>query len=626
MDIFKEQNEKANDILRNYRGKVLAIVKATRAGATFSLLKRACELKQKTVIVAPYIEIFNKTVNEVGDSLPSIEPRIARISKNEEICVKVGKRIEENPNLKNLAFHLRPSCTNCEYNDPDLCNMQRILAREWDILGLTYAKLRILCMSTSRNNLVLLRKIKATDNLILDEFVTGIITTSPTVPVKNPSSYIDNEADLFSGKLDGPISDAEFRLREKTWDFAFFAQAFGEKIQEGKYELFKNPLSEDDRSCFRNEFVECWKVVAKLTADEKNTALLQKLLSIISAENFMIRKKDNAVSITPIENLEDRAFRGSAYLNKFVTEYTGTNKLVALVDACLPDLDLADMLGIPVEKYFWGDPLNTNKYQLVICDTSKIGLFEFFRDVKCKKKLMQLIELACRIHKRPSILVVTLNKRMAAQVLEWEKTGQIPKVDVTYYRSEFSRGIVIDLRHRILILIGAPYLPKVAYLAETYNTDKLAAFRKSDVKSAFINLIGRVKDPKGIRKSVVYAAGITGREIRAFVKQEGIVSPLISEFLVTGADALDFEIVGNSFLHADELTQKWNDLEKDLPVLARILRACRLKDRSLTLSEILPDNVERIQQFVESCPEVLKGFKIDIVKKPRGYRLVPLKS
>ncbi len=63
---FRKENEMANDILTKHRGQVLAVVKATRSGATFSLLKRAFGLEQKTVIVAPYIEIFDKTVNEVA--------------------------------------------------------------------------------------------------------------------------------------------------------------------------------------------------------------------------------------------------------------------------------------------------------------------------------------------------------------------------------------------------------------------------------------------------------------------------------------------------------------------------------------------------------------------------------
>jgi hypothetical protein len=61
---FEKQDLMAEDILTHYRGRIVAVRKATRAGATFSLLKRAFELGQKTVIVAPYRKIFDETVND----------------------------------------------------------------------------------------------------------------------------------------------------------------------------------------------------------------------------------------------------------------------------------------------------------------------------------------------------------------------------------------------------------------------------------------------------------------------------------------------------------------------------------------------------------------------------------
>ena len=92
-DPFALQNSKAQDILTNYRGKVLAVEKATRAGATTSLLKKACELGQKTVIVAPYIKIFDNTVDNVRGLIEGKDPRIARIGANEYICTKIKSRI-----------------------------------------------------------------------------------------------------------------------------------------------------------------------------------------------------------------------------------------------------------------------------------------------------------------------------------------------------------------------------------------------------------------------------------------------------------------------------------------------------------------------------------------------------
>jgi hypothetical protein len=149
MGLFEEQNRMAEEILTKHRGKVLAIVKATRAGATYSLLKKACELGQKTVIVAPYIEIFNKTVEEATASLSANSPRVARIAANQDMCRKVEERIADNPSLETLAFHLRPSCARCEYRNPESCRLQEILASEWDVLGLTYAKLEALSASVS---------------------------------------------------------------------------------------------------------------------------------------------------------------------------------------------------------------------------------------------------------------------------------------------------------------------------------------------------------------------------------------------------------------------------------------------------------------------------------------------
>lgn len=146
----------------------------------------------------------------------------------------------------------------------------------------------------------------------------------------------------------------------------------------------------------------------------------------------------------------------------------------------------------------------------------------------------------------------------------------------------------------------------------------------SDMKSAFINLIGRVKDPRGIEKSIVHATGITSREVRAFVMQEDIRAPLIFEFLVKGADSLDFELAARSFLYCEEPKIGWKNLEKDLPVLTRILRVCRTTDEEHTLSEILSKDTRRVQEFVENYPDVLAEFNIKIVKEPRGYRLVAL--
>jgi len=624
---FEKHNEIAREILTNHRNQVLAVVKVTRAGATTSLLKNAFELGQKSVIVAPYIKIFDMTIKDVEHFFKEKKPRIARISANKEICEKVQAKIKQHPCLDDLPFYFRPSCKSCEFNDPNRCKLQNILNNDYDVLGLTYAKMRALCTSRSEMSEEILAKLKEADNLILDEFVTGVITTAPSVPVEDPYSYLNNEFDLFKSGPIKPISQVEAKFREKIPEFVIYANSKGSELKEGTYEFYENHLSEKDRNFFNDNFAKCWHIIEHLTVEGKDTRLLQKIVQIVASKSFFINKKNGKVSLQPAELLSERSSRGSRYLRDFVSSYFSKDKLVALVDACLPNLDLTETLGVTVEKFIWGDPLNTNKSQLIICDTRKIGKISFFKKIRIQQKLRQLINFASGLNDPCTILIATLNKDMARAVKAWAKKGEIPEeIEVTYYRSEFSRGITIDPKHRILILVGGPYIPKISYLAETYGTDKQTAFRRSDMRSAFINLIGRVKDFRAEEKSIIYASGITGPEVQAFVEQKDLPSPWIVKFPVQGADAVDFELVAKAFLHTHEL--KSRNLQEDLPILARILRIFDMKRKreSTPLSQILQKDTERVQRFIEEYPDVLAKFKIKTVKTSRGYRLESSKS
>lgn len=284
-------------------------------------------------------------------------------------------------------------------------------------------------------------------------------------------------------------------------------------------------------------------------------------------------------------------------------------------------MDLSAALGIPVETYDWGDPLNTYRSQLIISDTYTFGEMKFLKDTELQSNLKLPINFAGTIHKPHRVLIVTLNKRMHNVVKSWQSRGEIPKETMTtYYRSKLSRGITIDPRHRFLVLIGGPYLRKTAYLAEAFDTDKQSAFKRSDMKSAFINLIGRVKDPKGQEKSVVFAAGIRTDEIKAFVTQAGIPSPWIVSFQFQGADSLDFETVAGIFLHPPITVEDWKTLQRDLPILARIMDFTLRKKRRVTLSEIFRLKVDNkfLQQLVTQHRSYLEKLGFRVIAESRG--------
>jgi hypothetical protein len=319
--------------------------------------------------------------------------------------------------------------------------------------------------------------------------------------------------------------------------------------------------------------------------------------------------------------MNERAIRGYDYLKDFVRGFSSEKKLVALVDACLPDLNLGELLGLEITNFRWGDPLDTNKSQLIICDTRKVGNTDFFKNPKLQGQIKNIINLESKQQGEETVAIVALNKRIHNQIKNvWMKKTQIPNIFETYYRSEYSRGFYIDPNHRSLVLVGAPYIPKVSYLAETFGTDLLTAFQMSDMKSAFINMIGRVKDPTGKQKSIVFATGITATEVRTFVTQTGLPAPLIAEFPVKGADSFDFALLAQLFRHSEALSSKWVDLERDLPLLVRILRLCDKKDKKVPVSGILKDK-ERANQFVANYVDVLDKFGIKVIKDGSGSRL-----
>lgn len=610
----------AEEILTKHRGKALAIVKATRAGATFSLLKRAIELEQKTVIVAPYIEIFNKTVKEVGDSFSKSKPTITRISKNEDICKKIAQKVEKNPCLRNLSFHMRPSCKTCEYNSPKECRLQEILAGDWDVLGLTYAKLRALSVSESEVAFDLLEKIRLPDNLILDEFVTGIIVSSPSVEIMEPYAYLESEFDYwrrFISKIGE--DDVEAIFWSGIGHFALYAETEIKNLKDGASKFFDNPTRDDWGSFFKDNFAHCWKIIEQLVVEGRDTKILQQLLQIIGSNRFYIMKKKGKVSLKPLFDMDDVA-SGSAYLKSFGQSFLKQGKLVALVDACLPDIDLKGSLGLDTEPYNWGDPLNTNASQLVICDTRKIGEIDFFKSTELQEKLKSVINQLSFFHRKTKVMIATQNSRMHDAIHIWQSQKKIPENAIlTYYRSNISRGITVP-NCRILVLIGAPYLPKEAYLPETYietghAKDMQSAYKKSDMKSAFVNLIGRVKDPKGEQLSIVYALGITASEVNALLAQEGITSPFVVYFRVQGADVEDFGRAAHLFLNVKRT--RWNNLETDLPVVERIIRKSHDVDR-IESAKVIPNQTKRVQEIANEYKDILKLYSVKVVTEANG--------
>ena len=355
---FENQDALAENILTKERGNVVAVKKVTRAGATFSLLKKAFEMKQKTVIVAPYRKIFDETVNDVARSFPAgHKPKILRITANKEMCVKVKEKIAKYPALEEFPFLRRPRCEECDFNDPGNCVLQEALATDdWNIIGITYAKLNAICRGNTAVARTFIEKIEASDNLILDEFTTGILTTTPSVEIRDPYHALQRDFHSEERMVDPKVSSFEMQFWAGLNLFALYTDAEANKLKLGEHTFCENFVSRDVEDFFEKNAVGCWEIIERLAVEGVDTKLLRQMMQVIASKRLVVVKsKKGIVTIQPVEDMNERAIRGYDYLKDFVKEYSSEKSLVALVDACLPDLNLSELLGVETTNFDWGD-------------------------------------------------------------------------------------------------------------------------------------------------------------------------------------------------------------------------------------------------------------------------------
>jgi hypothetical protein len=626
---FDEANKAAKTILQNYRGKIVPIAKPTRAGATTSLIKNACELGQKTVIVSPTLQILDETVNNALKLVNGKTPVYRKIEANKQLCKKLIMKNEKNPSLKNLPFLRRPSCEKCEFNNPD-CPLQAILQCDYDVLGITYQKLQVLSFSESQTSQDLFAKVKSPDNLILDEFTTGIIASFPTIEINEPRTYLLKEFTQFESK-EIPV-DTTTELDLEFWSsiqyFARVCELVSQNLHDGESKVFVNPIkkliSSEHLTQMSKHFGAYWKKVEDFTAQGKDTETLQKLIRLFTVETLEMSRKNGKVTVKTLKKPSDTDMKiaSTDYLRSIILSFLSDKTLVALVDASLPRFDIGRALGIPKDKlktYTWDDFLNTNKTQLIICDTRRITKDDFFRkNSYFQPQIKETINVLSKFLGSNRIVIATQSRKMASAVFAWQKLGEIPSgILVTWYRSEISKGTAIDPNRHFLILMGGSYIPKKSFKAEA--PELFVTCKLSDEHANFVNMIGRVKDPKGQLKSVVFALGMTAEEVKTWVKDSlsspytdhfYVTTPYIAQFPMTGAKPEDFKIAAEMFLQKDINSCNVYSIEEAIPYLAMIIRKVR-ENKQLLFWEITPNSTKTTRELVCTHKELLKSYGID---------------
>ena len=626
---FSVQNNLANELLQ--RHGTFVVRKATRSGCTLSLIKASCESGKRVVVFSPTVRILRQVEEEIP-KITSPAPRIAPILSNPELCTKV----QPNPKLK---FQFKHNCKNCEYRGkPQQCVFQDLIMNEFDVYCLTYSKLQALQKSTSEDAKLLLEKLRKCEVFIFDEFTT-VIGAVPTIEMvkidyesnvirmgKNIRATFKEEFERSDKIMSEDIAEIGSALFKESdfWGIHIdlFLAKFEDIKQSGIYKNFVVDFLPEDE--MKSIFHYGWSKITKLTNEGRNTAELQEVFLMAFAEEVIVTCEDGVVKLTP--RLEDAL----GYISEFCKKL-GEEKSLFIVDSYQPSVSFDSVFTRPVKHELWGetgDPLGTNEKQLVVCDTAHWGALDFLRDKKLQRKVRLFVNGILAEFLPEQVLIVTTNKKMAGIISQWH----LPKdVRVTWFRSDWMRGVSVEDR-RIMICVGGPYIPKKAYdaSARSFRIESFAEdlelldddaktvaisrlLRLDDTRSEFINSIGRVKDPRGKERSVVFTLGMQGHEVGLLLRQDAPISQpnLTRPFRYGG-------------MHRDGLwiAKLWlNDSIhinlRDLPLVARIISRTRSKLR-IRASEIVPGMTAVVVETAKRYRYELQHYKVAIVEKRGG--------
>lgn len=608
---FQVQNHLAKETLRHHGA--LAVHKVSRAGCSMSVTKACCESKRRVVIFSPTVRIL-KQIQDIIPKITRTRPGIAPVLSNPELCTK----LELNPKLK---FQFKPSCSNCEYRGiPVQCVFRDLLINEFDVYCLTYSKLQAMQKRASEDVKSLLQKLQKCDVFIFDEFTTAVVRDVPTImmvkadetgKVTHISEHIRAEFREEFQRSDKIISEDLYEtsramFRESAfWGILIdiFLAQFENVKQSGIYKNFvANYLPEDE---MKSMFHHGWNKITRLTSEGKNTVELQEVFLTAFAKEIIVSCEDGVVKLTP--KLEDAL----GYISEFCQKL-GDEKLVLVVDSYQPSVNLDNVFRKPVNRVLWGedgDPLNTNKNQLIVCDTAHWGARDFLKDKRLQGKVKLFVNQVLKKLSPKHVLVVTTNKKMASIIGQWN----LPKtVRLTWFRSDWMRGVSVEGRS-VMICVGGPYIPRKAYdaSAQSFRIESFARdlevldedarrvavsrlMRLDDTRSEFINSVGRVKDPLAKERSVVFTLGMQRHEVNLLLKQDAPVSkPNLIQPLRKGGMFRDGVWIAKlwSYNYIYDLT--------DLPLVARIISRTRDKFR-IRASEIIPAMTDIVVSSV--CP------------------------
>lgn len=526
---------------------------------------------------------------------------------------------------ENLLYHSKPNCERCRFknatvniplhnNNGELIPLHssKILSIDnrtgWcgyqtfrkqlpnlDVVFMTYSKILSMRSSGGDENKEILESLRNEFDLLFLDEINTIAQSSPTVLkiMENHApvlSYSDVLAyDLFT-KLRFEIEEIknfdtthkiapeiENIIRKFITRFEPLKMRDWTNINVGNnvYDIvhdvpsdpaFRHPLDTQERAKLRDRFNLYHTVIENYSkANNTNLKGIEKVLAILIYDEFVgynhTSHDSNYLNYIFVVSPVVRELRG------FVREFsrTNNNKQIIATDACLPEANVSDILGIEFEDFIIGDPRETNKHQLIVTDANQIFIHDFLTGGKCiqyKCEKWNEEQFNCGFdlyHHRKDTdgeIKLFVEKALYKGVCQKDKFSFLEDVQsvvnaygaeniflifpniksynwfkrikyrikdnnllqYSYFRSDLTIGVECD--RRIMITLGSPIPPKNSYLwlahyyhrlnlLTNYTLNELAEkLRINNMRSAFWQTIGRAKDPLGEKRSFVLCWGM----------------------------------------------------------------------------------------------------------------------
>jgi hypothetical protein len=552
------------------KGKDVVVYKPTRAGVTTNVIISSVRVGKKLLCVVPTNLIANQTVSEAmarAKAIHKFEIKAAVVGDNRVTCLTEMLRADDirrqhfgdDPSqwgrtaYDNLPFVVRGSCAKCQYNQSYVsintdspvyscdrtgmkCAYATILKHigDFDVLVLTYAKLRTILMSTSDSALQIKHALETFKVVLFDEIRT--FTDNPTLEVLTQEVTMDgHEVYNILKKLETEtLKLVERQENSTTHDIRTVGAQIKKKLKpyirtpnqttldDWRAQIQKdcarisNILNEDEIEICLNFFARYAQIIRYVAQNNEGLPATIDALQLYMQEDWIISNvpnldyKVNLSTLTPPKTADT-----ATWLNSI-------NAQLILTDATMPLVDFPKMFDREFKTTVVHDTRGMARKSAIIADNRHVSASNIEAHMDDVKRVlaadMQFLRERGMLNQ---YIVVAPSMRIASPIAQWVVEQGYADATVTYHRSPLTVGV--SSTKRIMRCLCTPFPPENAsdFLAEI--REEVAARTKEelqehDAAKTYQQTIGRAKDPSAENASLVLNYGITHAETLSLLR------------------------------------------------------------------------------------------------------------